>query len=87
METHSASTIDASYSSCQTTALLDIRPWSEDEKNAHKAHDHATVARSPRTGDEAQEAQHITNEMGWNDDRATLVNLDCEYTTDDITST
>lgn len=77
----------ASYFGCRPVSMFDTRSWFKDENNAHKPVHHHTAVSSLTDGGEDQEAQDTENNADWDDDRATLVNSDCDLDNHDHAST
>ncbi len=77
----------ASYFGCRPVSMFDTGSRFADEDDARKSSDHAPAASKPKNGGADQEGQGTENDMDWDDDRATLVNSDCDLAADDDGST
>ena len=77
----------ASYFGCRPVSMFDTRLRFEDENNARKPTDHAGTANRPKNGGEDLAAPDADKKMDWKDDRAMLVNSDCDLDTDGNAST
>lgn len=70
----------ASYFGCRPVYMFDTRSRFADKDNACNSSAYTTAASRSENGDEYTEAQGIKNCIDWDDDRATLVNLDRDLT-------